>query len=138
MDGPKCKICGERHYGLCGGRVLETSTSSALTAGATSFRSALDDVGLESGSSSNAPVVAAAVKGGSSTAPPKQRARRGTFDRTVYQRELMRKRRELDKRAVAEYGVDRTLDANAAALAWKNEAEEVRERYRRMVREMVD
>lgn len=44
----------------------------------------------------------------------------------------------VEKRAVAEYGVDRMLDANAAALAWKNEAEEVRERYRRMVREMVD
>ena len=20
MDAPKCKLCGERHYGLCGGR----------------------------------------------------------------------------------------------------------------------
>lgn len=51
-----------------------------------------------------------------------------------------RERRKLkaDKSAIAEYAEDRALDVEAAALAWKNEAEEVRERYRRMVREMVD
>lgn len=44
----------------------------------------------------------------------------------------------VEKRAVADYAGDRALDVGAALAAWRNESEEVRERYRRMAREVVE
>jgi hypothetical protein len=63
MEKPKCKICGERHYGMCAVPVPPT----------------------------HQPHITPMER------PIKKRNPNGTFDRTAYQRELMRKRRAAQK-----------------------------------------
>ena len=66
MEAPKCKLCGERHYGMC------PSVKAFIAAADTpSYRKALASI---------TPAEAAKI-------------REGKFDRTAYQRELMRRRR---------------------------------------------
>lgn len=75
MIKPMCKLCGVRHYGLCAPPVPIPAPIKPVL---------------------SAPPVDPAL-----SAPPpvrKTRAPNGTFDRTAYQRELMRKRRAAQKK----------------------------------------
>ena len=74
MEAPKCKICGQRHYGLC----PQAKGGEANIPGHDS-RASEDDA------NKTQPRAA------------KKRAVRGSFDRKAYQREYMRKRRAKGK-----------------------------------------
>lgn len=71
MEAPKCKICGERHYGACQRFARELRSSEAQWP---------KDI-LEKAAS----------------VPPTTINRLPKFDRNAYQRDLMRKRRAAAK-----------------------------------------
>jgi len=68
MEAPKCKLCGERHYGLC----ARTKQKAAIVAAA---------------------IVERATPESPDDFAPRKRAPNGTFDRNAYQREWMRRYR---------------------------------------------
>lgn len=81
MDAPKCRLCQEHHYGLCHGKVIANVVKE-----------------LKARSSTVEPrPLKSEIVGSSPAVPAKKRAPRGSFDRTAYQRELMRKRRGVSK-----------------------------------------
>jgi hypothetical protein len=94
MDAPKCKICGERHYGLCSqprGRnaptqaqppeLVRTVPAAGVAAGETAPNRQLTVEEL------GGPFCGIIAHETTQLATPK-------FDRVAYQREYMRKRRK--------------------------------------------
>lgn len=79
MEAPKCKICSQRHYGLC-----------PPAKGGDAHAHNKPVTGIPSASDVAKPRIA------------KKRAARGTFDRTAYQREFMRRLRAALKSAPTE------------------------------------
>lgn len=103
MDLPKCKICGEKHrLGPCPSTRTASAPKHGLAIKAKVARAttpADDGVALMSIAHPLGLIdkIADAIKDGRLAlvrTPKKKRAPRGTFDRTAYQRELMRKRRQ--------------------------------------------
>lgn len=93
MDAPKCKICGERHYGLCSQprsrnaptqaqppEPVRTATAASVAAGETAPNRQLSVEEL------GGPFIGIIAHETTHLAVPK-------FDRNAYQREYMRKRR---------------------------------------------
>lgn len=84
MDAPKCKLCGDRHWGMCPGTERREKPSC-------SSKSNASDAAAKT---SPSPPPKPDVK---SPATVAKRAPAGSFDRRAYQRELMRKRRAAAK-----------------------------------------
>jgi hypothetical protein len=81
MESPKCKICKERHYGLC-----KTASLDGITVSKAKFelpKPIILDVNLK--------IAAETVS------VKTLRELKKAFDRTAYQREYMRKRRSKSK-----------------------------------------
>jgi hypothetical protein len=96
MDLPKCKICGERHrLGGC-----PTSSGGGAARGKSDPAPPEAKRGLRVPAlKSHAPIGdGIALTSIAHPAPTKRkRAPKGTFDRTAYQREYMRKRRKKEQ-----------------------------------------
>ena len=109
MDAPKCRLCGERHYGLCPslkGSAAKARAASADAQAQPTERGSQRQPHHEgkrrqkARSSAVEPTAHNGLVAGSTPAAPtkRKRAPNGTFDRKTYQRELMRKRRTAEKR----------------------------------------
>lgn len=90
MDAPKCKLCGERHYGICKHAKPRPSTAAVAPEKAMVEKSSpgSDNHRIKprrAADRTDTMVVVSALR------------MRPKFDRTAYQRELMRKRRTADK-----------------------------------------
>lgn len=83
MDAPKCRICGERHWGLC------PKNSDGGVEGHASTPPRIADIGGMKPRDGRI-VKRASIKAGLSEAK---------FDRVAYQREYMRKRRAAKTKA---------------------------------------
>lgn len=82
MEAPKCKLCGERHYGLC--QHAKPRPAAAAMAPKRAKKTAMGTANtLASEADQQLAARPEAVK-------PK-------FDRNAYQRDLMRKRRKAQK-----------------------------------------
>jgi hypothetical protein len=84
MDAPKCRLCGNRHWGGCRIVVIRQAPSE------------LPLVSVESGEGWRVETRRLTIPAPEKP-EPKKRAPRGTFDRAAYQREYMRRRRAAQK-----------------------------------------
>ncbi len=81
MEAPKCKICGENHWGSVCQKIASVPNVDRKTSPPATVESEVKEI-------SN--IIAENAAPAPST---QKRAPNGTFDRKAYQRELMRKRR---------------------------------------------
>ena len=88
MEKPLCKICKERHYGLCNEFAAKVGSSDAKPTQAQP-RAKADRPSIPRKERSD---VARSVTPIPETGG-RDKAKNGTFDRVAYQREYMRKRR---------------------------------------------
>lgn len=84
MDGPKCKLCGERHWGMCPDLPASTAIKLLMEPGSQPCISR--DAGTPK-SEATPPNLSPEEPSARATSKPR-------FDRTAYQREYMRKRRK--------------------------------------------
>lgn len=106
MEAPKCKICGEKHWGsVC--TAFQSNTRSVMELAALvekpmrkkrlaskSAPSVVPERLIPATEESEAKVTSNIIAPIAEQMSPKQkRSPKGTFDRKAYQRELMRKRR---------------------------------------------
>ncbi len=80
MDKPKCRLCGERHYGLCGGGFTEAVVSQPPAS--------IVERQVEAAAAEAVPQVSA---GHEQESEPVLLGSGGRFDRAAYQREYMKR-----------------------------------------------
>ena len=89
MEAPKCKLCGQRHYGLCRAQEPQVVTRIKSPPGGTVTNATVDELHHRAFGDAGKAFQQAFREG----------IQKGAFDRVAYQREYMRKWRAKRKTA---------------------------------------